>query len=133
MLYSTTLLFIHSICNGSHLLTPNSLPIQLPPLSALAATGLFSVSVSLFLLCRYVHFCHILDSACKWCHIVFVLLLRTLLGEMILVVPMLLHVALFHSSLCLSNIPFIYLLHLYPFICRWTCVSVSWLLQIVLL
>lgn len=30
-----------------------------------ATTALLSTSVSLFLFCRYVHLCHILDSTCK--------------------------------------------------------------------
>ena len=61
MLYSRTLLFIHSKCNSLHLLTPNSQPIPLPHLSLLATTSLFSMSVNLFLFCRQVYLCHILD------------------------------------------------------------------------
>ena len=62
-----------SICNNLHLLTPNSHSIP-PPLPApLVTTGRFSVSVSLFLLCRKVHLCRILDSTYKWYHTVFVL------------------------------------------------------------
>ena len=38
-----------------------------------AFSFLLSVSVSLFLFYRQVHFCHILDSTKKWCHTVFVL------------------------------------------------------------
>ena len=36
-----------------------------PSLSPLATTSLFSMSVSLFLFCRWAHLCHILDSMCK--------------------------------------------------------------------
>ena len=38
-----------------HLLTPNWQSFLLPPLSPLATTSLFSVSVSLFLFCRSIH------------------------------------------------------------------------------
>ena len=55
--------FIHPIHNSLHLLIPNSQSFP-PPLTPppLATTSLFSMSVSLFLFCRYVHLCHILDS-----------------------------------------------------------------------
>ena len=54
VLYSRTLLFIHSIniYNSLHLLIPYSHSIPLPPPSPLATTGLFSMSVSLFLFSR---------------------------------------------------------------------------------
>ena len=55
VLYSRTSLLIHSRCNSLHLPTPNSLSIPLLPPSPLATT-------SLFLFCRQVHLCHILDS-----------------------------------------------------------------------
>ena len=63
MQYSRTSLLIHSKCNSVHLLTPNSqsLPL-LPAPSPLATTGLFSMSVSLFLFCRQVHLCHMLPG-----------------------------------------------------------------------
>ena len=64
VLHSRTSLLIHSKCHRLHLRPPSSRFIQLPPPS-LAATGLLSMSVSLFLLCRLVHLCHILDSTCK--------------------------------------------------------------------
>ena len=57
MLHSRTLLFIHPIYKSLYLLIPNS---HSP--SPLATTGLFSMSVSLFLFCRYVHLCRIIDS-----------------------------------------------------------------------
>ena len=47
-----TLLFIHSTYNSLHLLIPNSQSIPPPPLSPLATTSLFSMSVSLFLFHR---------------------------------------------------------------------------------
>ena len=49
-------------------------------LSSLAATSLFSMSMSLFLFCRKVHLCHILDSRCKRYHMVFVFLFLTSLS-----------------------------------------------------
>ena len=67
---------MHSIYASLHLLTPNSQSVPLPPLSCLATTSLFSVSVSLFLFCRWVHLCRILDSTYKWYHMVFVFLFR---------------------------------------------------------
>ena len=56
--------------NSLHLLT--QIPSPLLSLSSpLTATGLFSMSVSLFLFCRLVHLCHILDSTYMWYHKVF--------------------------------------------------------------
>ena len=57
VLYSRTLLFIHSIYNGLYLLTltSHSIPLQFPS----PHTGNHN-SVILFLFHRYVHFCHIL-------------------------------------------------------------------------
>ena len=69
VLYKRTSLLSHS--NSSHLLTPNSPSIPLPPLSW-ATTSLSSMSVSLFLFYRQVHLCHILDSTYKWYHMAFV-------------------------------------------------------------
>ena len=60
VLYSNTLLFIHSKFNGLHLPSPNCQYIP-PPHPALATTSLISVSVSLFLFCRLVHLCPLLD------------------------------------------------------------------------
>ena len=58
--------------------TPNpSLPHAPSPL---ATTSPFSMSVSLFLFCRWVHLCHILDSTYKWYHTVFVFLFLTSLS-----------------------------------------------------
>ena len=61
--------------NSLHLPTPNPLSIPLPshPLP-LAITSLFSISVSLFLFCRYIQLCNILDSTYKWSHMAFVFL-----------------------------------------------------------
>ena len=57
------LLFIHSVYNSFHLLIPNAQ--YFPPPAPLTldnrTTSLFSMSMSWFLLCRYVHLGHILD------------------------------------------------------------------------
>ena len=71
-----TLLFAHPIYNSLHLLIPNYQSF-LPPPSSLATTSLFSMSVSQFLFCRYVHLCHILDSTYKWYHMVLIFLFLT--------------------------------------------------------
>ena len=56
--------------------TKPRLPIHLPPSpSPLATTSLFSVSGSLFLFCRWVRVCHILDSTSKGYRMVFVFFL----------------------------------------------------------
>ena len=52
VLYSRNFLFIHPIYNSLHLLTPNSQFIPSIPLSLLATTSVFSMSVNLFLLSR---------------------------------------------------------------------------------
>ena len=72
VLYNRIPLLIHSKYNSLHLPTPNPLTIPLPPLSPLATTSLFSMSVSLFLFCAIfqVHLCHISDSTYKWYHMV---------------------------------------------------------------
>ena len=64
------------------LLIPNlhSFPCS-PLLSPLATTNLFSMSMSLFLFCRYVDLYHILDSTFKWYHMVFVFLFLTSLSN----------------------------------------------------
>ena len=53
------------LCTGLHLLAQASNPFLPQPLSPLATTSLFCVSMSLFLFCTCVHLCHILDSICK--------------------------------------------------------------------
>ena len=58
VLYSRTSMLIHSKCNSLYLPTPNSLSIPLAPLSLLTTTSLFSMSLSLFLFCSSVLFCH---------------------------------------------------------------------------
>ena len=58
-LHGRTALLIHSKCNSLHLLTPNCPSLPLPPPSPLATTGLFSMSMSLLLFCRWVHLHHI--------------------------------------------------------------------------
>ena len=65
LLYSRTLLFIHPLYNSLQLLIPKSQSFPPPLSSSLATTSLFSMSVSLFLIHRYVHWCHILYSTCK--------------------------------------------------------------------
>ena len=60
-------LLIHSTCNSLHLLIPNSRSIR--PSPSLGNTGLFPVSVSLFLFCRWVRLCRSLDSTYTWYHI----------------------------------------------------------------
>ena len=72
VLYSRILLFIHSKCNSLRLLTLSPQSIPLPLSSRLVTRSLSSMSGSLSLFCRLVHLCHILDSMCKWYHMVFV-------------------------------------------------------------
>ena len=65
MLYSRTLLFIHSKCNSFCLLTPSSHTIQQShslPLLLVNHKVFFLLCLSLFLFCRQVHLCLILDS-----------------------------------------------------------------------
>ena len=66
--YSRTSLFIHSPYSSLHLPTPSSYSIPLLPASLLETPSLFSVS--LFLFCREVHLCHVLDSTSKWYHMI---------------------------------------------------------------
>ena len=75
--------------------TPN---LSLLSHSPLATKSLFSMSVSLFLFCRWVHLCHILYCTYKWYHMVFVSFsdLLHLVWEF-LGPSMLLQMALFHS------------------------------------
>ena len=73
VLYSRNL-SIHSIYFSLYLLTPISYSIAPPILSALEATSLFSMSMSIFLFHTHVHLYHILDSTFKWYHLVFVFL-----------------------------------------------------------
>ena len=61
VLYSGTLLFTRSIYNSLHLLIADSQPLRPLLCSHLAMTSLLSISVSLFLFCRQVHLCHVLD------------------------------------------------------------------------
>ena len=71
-----TSLLIHSKCNSLHLLTPDSCPSYSPSLP-LTTTSLFSMSMSLFLFCRWVHLCHMLDYKYECYHMVFVFLFLT--------------------------------------------------------
>ena len=66
VLYSRILLLIQSIYTSLHLLIPDSQSNPPHPCSLLATSSLSSVSVSLFLFCRWVHFCHILVAMYKW-------------------------------------------------------------------
>ena len=101
--YSRTLFFIHHICNSFYLRIPNSPSI--PPHAPLA-TSLFSVFVSLFLFCSWVHLSHILDSTytcIKW-YLSFFLRL-SLLG---MIISRSIHVAVngnISAFLWLSSIP----------------------------
>ena len=88
MLYNRTL-FIHPMYNNLPLLTPNSSSFP----------NLFSISVSLFLFCRYVDLCHISIP-----HVSFIMLfvffwLSMVISKSILVAA----VALFHSFLCVCG------------------------------
>ena len=71
------LFIIHPIYNSLHLLTLNSQSVPLLFPSLLATTSLFSMTVNLFLFCRYISLCHILHSTYKRCHMVFVFLFLT--------------------------------------------------------
>ena len=62
---------------------PNSHSIPPLPPSHLSTASLFSMSVSLFLFCKYVNLCHILDSTYRWYHMVFVFLWLTSLSMII--------------------------------------------------
>ena len=62
---SPTLLFIHPIYNSLPLLIPNSHSFSPPSTFPLEATNLFSISVSLSLLHRYIDLYCILDSTYK--------------------------------------------------------------------
>ena len=63
---------------GAHCLSiPNAIVCQNPSPShsfPLKTTNQFSMSMSLFLFCRKVHLCHILDSRYKRYHMVFIFL-----------------------------------------------------------
>ena len=90
-------------------------PIQILPLFPLVTISLFSVSMSLLLSLLYSLVCCFLDSTYKWCHMIFVF---GLLSMMMLSPSMLLQITLFHSfycwvwcvfvSLCVYNIFFIH-------------------------
>ena len=67
MLYIRTV-FIHPVWNSLNVLISDSQSFPLPPPLPLGNHKSDSISVSLVLLCRYVHLCHILDSMCKWYH-----------------------------------------------------------------
>ena len=105
VLHSRALLSIHPVYDSLHLLMLQMLAsakllLQPCPSSHLATTSLFFMSVSLFLFCRYVHLCPVLDSTCKWYHMVFVFLTISSHSSSVL-----LQNALFHSLLWLSDTP----------------------------
>ena len=77
VLYSRASLFIHSVCDSLHLMTPSSQPITRPPALPLG-TCRSDLCVSLCLLCRQVHLCHSLDSTYKQYRAVSVFLLTSL-------------------------------------------------------
>ena len=56
---------------------PKLLIYPSPTPSPLVTVSLFSMSVSLFLFCRYVHLCYVLDSIYKWLCMVFNFLFLT--------------------------------------------------------
>ena len=73
--YSRTLLLIHSIYNSLHLLISNS--HHIPPSPCLLPWQLWVYSLCLWVCFCFTDnfiFCHILDSAHKWYHVVFVFL-----------------------------------------------------------
>ena len=96
MLYGRTLLLIYPIWTNLHLILPNSQ--SFPPL---AITGLFSIPMRLFLFCRYVHLCHILDPTYKRYYMVSFFLFLTYLHLVCasLGPSTLLRMAVFHSFL----------------------------------
>ena len=63
VLYSRTLLLIHSICNSLHFTSPNSLSLRLDHKSVLCVCEFASF-------CRCVHLYQILESTCEWYHII---------------------------------------------------------------
>ena len=99
VLYSRILLLIQSVCNSLHLLTPTSHFIPPPSPTPLAATNLFSMSVSLYLFHIRVHLCYILDSTYKQYHMLFVFFWCTSLCMIISWPIMLLQIALFVLTL----------------------------------
>ena len=102
VLYSRTLLFLLPVYNSSLLIIPYSQSFALHSPTPLASISLFSLSVSLFLVCRYIGLYCILDSTYKWYHIIFAFWLVhwawSSLGS-----SMSLQMALFHSLWWLSN------------------------------
>ena len=62
VLYGRTLLFIHLACNSLHLLTPDSESFRPLVTHPLGNHKSVLYVVSLFLLCWWIHLCHILDS-----------------------------------------------------------------------
>ena len=120
MLCIGTLLFIHSISNSLHRLIPSSQSFPLP-CSPQANTGLFSMSVSLFLFHSYTGLYHILDFTFKWYDSCLSLSDLLCLVWDSLSPSVLLQMALFHSfygwvvfhCICEQHL-------LYSFICQWT-------------
>ena len=77
MLYSRTLLYIHSIYNSFHLLTPNPNPSP-PFFSPHPSNCKFALYVfESVMFYRFMNLCYILDSTYKWNHMVFVFLFLT--------------------------------------------------------
>ena len=117
VMYSRTLLFIHSIYNNLHLLPPN-LPLHYSPTPSplanqFAITNLFSTSVSLFLFCRSIHLCHISDFVYK-CYRV--LSVSFGLTSLCLIISMSIHVA------ANGIISFFYMVEKYSILCVCLCV-----------
>ena len=126
MLYLRTLLFIHGIYHNLSILTPSSQSILLPSHPSLGNhwSVLF---VSLSLLSREVHWCHILDFTYKWYHMVFVFLFLT---PLIIITSRSIHVAanvLLDSLYSWVVFHCVYIPHfLYPFICWSSFRLLSW-------
>ena len=120
VLYTRTLLFIQSLHNSFHLLTPNSYSISLPVLSPAWQPQVCSLSVSLCFIDRLI--C-VIDSTRKWSYVVFVFLCLTSLSMRISrSILELLQMGLFHASFyswvvfhCIY-VPYLF----YPLICQLT-------------
>ena len=102
------LLFIHLIYHTLPLWIPNSQSIPSQPTLTLATTRLFSMSVSLFWFHRYVDLYHILESTCKWYHMISYLPFCFWLTLLSVIISSSIHVAAYgiiSSFWWLSNIP----------------------------
>ena len=130
VLYSRTLLFIHSKYNSLHLHTTNSQSIPLP-LQPLESIGLSSMSVSIILFRRQIHLCHILDSTYNCCHMVFVFLflasLNMRISSCIHVAANLIILSIFITE-CYSVVYMYHIFFIHSSVNRIQVVSMFWLL-----